>query len=751
MAVIDAPASDVVTSQNAESVTPFAMGESKTCLSQGNAHLENGKLAEAAECFRRAITHNPNYAEAYTNLGYVFQVQGNLDEAITHYRKAVLINPSLLMAHQNLSFILMNLGLSEAAEASLRQMVALAPAHSAALHNLGMIVAQRGDFPEAEIFLRRAIESQPDDAEIQNSLGNLLKQTKRQLEAEAAYRRALDLKPNYAEAHYNLGLLLMENKCLPEAEGCFRCALELKPDFAKTYNALGLLLVNNKFFDEAEASFRRALELNPDLAETHRDLGLLLMENMRLTEAEAAFRHALEIKPDFAEAHINLGSALRNLGRLDEAVASYRKAIDNAPYSAVAHYNLGAVMQELNQLDSAAASYFRAVELNPDYVEANNFLGNVLVRLGKIDEAEKFLTKAMELAPGQVKPLVSALSFIPYRQDDPRFNQLEIIYARRKSLPIEEQIMINFAMGSAMTNIGQYDRAFKAYEEGNQLHNQVDPFDEAVAERFLEKTSGYFTAELFKEYAALANTLTAIKDERVPIFIVGMPRSGTSLIEQILASYPGIYGAGELTTMNEVAQEANNLFLNSQNLEDNLLALRKLGKSYLDQVWHLAPNAHYISDKMPGNFNHLGLIHLMLPNAKIIHSMRDPVDTCFSCYTLQFVQGHEYSYDLRMLGRQYLRYIKLMKHWKEVLPSDRMLDVRYEDNINNPEREARRLLDYLGLEWDPACLNFHENKRTVNTASVTQVRKPIYSSSVARWKPFEDYLKPLLETIYPAA
>ncbi len=262
--------------------------------------------------------------------------------------------------------------------------------------------------------------------------------------------------------------------------------------------------------------------------------------------------------------------------------------------------------------------------------------------------------------------------------------------------------------------------------------------------RFLEQTCSNFTADLLRKCSVVAARLPPVKDERVPIFIVGMPRSGTTLIEQILASHPALYGAGELKTMSDFART---VALDSPDWEGALLALRKLGQEYLDQVWKLAPEARYITDKMPGNFYHLGLIHLMLPNAKIIHSMRDPMDTCFSCYALRFAHGHEYCYDLKTLGRYYQRYTKLIRHWHDVLPAGRILDVRYEDNVADPEREARRLLGYLGLPWDPACLRFYETDRPVKTASVMQVRKPIYSSSVARWKRFEKHLGPLLDEI----
>ena len=684
--------SDVAAMQGGDSITPLEISESETLKNQGNVHFDNGKLEEAAECYRSAIARNPLYAEAYTNLGRVFQVQGNLDEAVALYRKAIEFKPSLLPAHQNLGIALINLGQADTAEESLRRLIALAPENSGALQSPEVIAAH-------------------------NNLGTLLMNVKRLPEAEASYRRALELKPDYAEAHYNLGTLLMETKCLTEAEAAYRRALELKPDYADAHGNLGNLLKRTKRLHEAEASYRRALALKPDDAEAHYNFGNLLVEAKRLSEAEASYRRALELKPDYAEAHNGLGNLfnLNDLGQLDSAVASYRKAVD----------------------------------IKPDFVDAHSNLGIALMEQGKMVEAEKFLNKAMELSPGEATPLATALMFIPYQPDDPRFNQLEAVYARRESLPLAERVKLNFSMGKAMENIGQYDRSFSAYEEGNRLHYQGHSFDEAGHEFFLKESCNIFTADLFNKCAALADTLPATQDERVPIFIVGMPRSGTTLIEQILASHPAVYGAGELAILADMAKKIKLLPLDSTSGADALLALRKLGQEYLDRVWKFAPDARYITDKMPGNYLHLGLIHLMLPNAKIIHSMRDPMDACFSCYALQFTYSHEYSYDLGTLGRQYLRYRKLMEHWHNVLPPGRIIDVSYEDNVADHEREARRLLEYLGLPWDPICLKFHENRRAVHTASITQVRKPIYSSSVGRWKHFEKHLDPLLEIIHP--
>ena len=393
------PELEVVAIQGDDSITPLAMSESEALKNQGNVHLGNGKLDDAAACFRQAIACNPRYAEAYTNLGFVLQMQGNLDEAVALFRKAVLIKPSLLPAHLNLGMTLLSLGQIDAAEESMRRVIALAPEHPVALQSLGVIAAQRGDFPQAETLLRRALDLQPDYAEAHNNLGNLLQLTKRLPEAEASYRRALELQPDDVEAHNNLATLLQLTKRLPEAEASYRRALELKPDYVNAHNNLGKLLVEDRRLPEAEASYRRALELKADYAEVHINLGILLVETKRLLEAETSYRRALELKADYAEAHFNLGNVLEDLGQPDDAVASFRRALQIKPDYAVAHSNLGNTLNDLGRTIEAEASFRRALQIKPDYADAHYNLGNILKDMDRSDEAEASYRRALQIKP----------------------------------------------------------------------------------------------------------------------------------------------------------------------------------------------------------------------------------------------------------------------------------------------------------------------------------------------------------------
>jgi tetratricopeptide (TPR) repeat protein len=608
----------------------------------------------------------------------------------------------------------------------------------AALLNAGQDAA-------VERYSRELVERYPSEGPIWKVLGQtLLRQGK---DARGALRRATALLSGDPEAHSNLGIALRRHGELDAAVASCRRAVAIKPDYAEAHSNLGNALRDLRRLDEAVASFRRSLEIDPGLAGVHSNLGNALRDLGQHAAAVASYRRALAISPDFAEAHNNLGIALQGLGRSADAVVSYRRALEISPDFAEAHSNLGNALRDLGQLEAAVASYRRALAIKPDYADGHSNLGSVLMHLGNTDEAQGFLTKAIELSAGGARALATALVYIPYQRDDPRFDRLKSVYTRRASLPLEDRIQLCFSMGKAMETVGQFDGAFDAYAEGNLLHHRVHPFDEAADERYLAESRSAFTPQLLEACVAPEVHLPLSRHEPVPIFIVGMPRSGTTLIEQILASHPAVFGAGELTKLGELAGQAARLSLDTPQREASLSALRILGRAYMDHVSRVAPGASYITDKMPANYRCLALIRLMLPDARIIHSVRDAMDTCFSCYALRFRSGHEYSYDLGMLGRHYLRYRQLMQHWYQVLGAGRILNVRYEDTVADPEGEARRLLDGLGLAWDPACLRFYETERAVSTASVAQVRRPIYSSSVGRWRNFERHLAPLLDAV----
>jgi len=531
-----------------------------------------------------------------------------------------------------------------------------------------------------------------------------------------------------------------------ELERHARALVERHPTWAPGWKALGESL--HAQGQDPLPALERAAHLLPQDPEVHSNLGTALRHRGALCQAIAAFRHAIDLAPQFAVLHGNLGLALLQDGQLPEAVASFRRALELNPALADVHNNLGSALHASGDLTAAVASYRRALDCRPTHAEAYSNLGSVLMQLGQINDAERCLTKAIELAPDDPKALAAALLFIPYNADDARFARLETLYEKRQSLSTANRIRLGFSMGKAMEGIGLYDRAFAAYEEANRLVHLEQPFDEAADEQHLDNVARLFTRDFLADWQASvppAPALPAADPLPIPIFIVGMPRSGSSLIEQMLATHPAIHGAGELTLISELAGRARALSLKAGAREETRATLAAMGRQYLQRLHDVAgaTGARYVTDKMPANYQHLGLIALMLPQARIIHCEREPLDTCMSCYALRFTSGHEYTYDLELLGRQYVRYQRLMTHWRRVLPSSMLIDVRYEHTVQDPERELRRVFTALGVPWDESVLKFHATDRAVKTASAAQVRKPLYANAIGRASHFAKALEPL--------
>ncbi len=308
-------------------------------------------------------------------------------------------------------------------------------------------------------------------------------------------------------------------------------------------------------------------------------------------------------------------------------------------------------------------------------------------------------------------------------------------------------LYVHFALGKALEDVGDYGRAFEHFLKGNALKRREVHYDEAAEERNLQLIADVFDSSLIERFAGVGDP------SAVPIFIVGMPRSGSTLIEQILASHPQVQAAGERSNLDRIVRTATGAdkqipFPASIRALDTD-GFRRLGQAYLASLPALGPGQERITDKTPSNFHHVGLIRLILPNARIIHTMRDPVDTCVSCFSTLFAQGQTFSFDLAELGRYYRRYDELMKHWRSVLPAGALLDVSYAEVVDDLEAQARRLIEYCGLPWDDRCLSFHETSRPIRTASNVQVRRPLYRSSLARWRRYEAFLEPLLAELHP--
>ena len=512
---------------------------------------------------------------------------------------------------------------------------------------------------------------------------------------------------------------------------------------ADAHSDHGIALRAQGKISEAIAAFRQAIQLEPEKAVFHFNLGAVLHECRRFDEAIGSYRQAIRIKPDFADAYANLGAALRDDRKPAEAAVADRQAIKLNPKLAAAHVNLGAALNDQGKLGEAAAAYPRAIALAPDSELAHGNLGSVLMELGRVAESRAALERALRLAPRNIKHRRYLGELSPYVTGDPRLTALEELAKDAAQLSIDGRLDLHFALGKAYDDIGQREKAFNHWRAGNALKRSQIDYDEAAELRAFDRIQSAFAAGLMRRWQHAGHS------SRVPVFIVGMPRSGTTLIEQILASHPDVFAAGELDHFEAAAKEIRTQIGTSAHFPETIRAMagadfQDLGARYLAQIHELAPAAKRAVDKMPGNFRLLGLIHLALPNASIIHVSRNPIDTCLSCFSKLFTAEQNFTYDLAELGRYHCAYQALMAYWHRVLLANRILEVQYEDVINDLPGQARRIISHCGLEWDSRCLSFHKTERPIRTASAVQVRQPLYQSSVGRWRAYEPFLRPLL-------
>jgi tetratricopeptide (TPR) repeat protein len=612
-----------------------------------------------------------------------------------------------------------------------------------ALYRLGLIRLQQGRFGDAVKLFGRAIKVDRRSADAHHHLAVALSGLGRHDEAIERYHKALAIKPDLAEAHNNLAHSFQTCGRMEQALAHYETAVAIKPDYPEARNNLGIVLQTVGRSAEAIAQYEMALATRPNYADAHKNLGNLLGAAKRYQEAAAHYEKALSVKPNDAEAHAALGNILRGLDQPDEAIAHYARALGFNPAYIDAHNGLGLANHMLGRSEEAIQHYRGALRINPTDLEAHSRLGEALQALGRLEESRLAFERAVTLAPRKAGCYWNLANSKRFTEDDSHLVGMKELARGEASLTAEEQVDLHFALGKAFADLGDREQSFHHLLRGNSLMRLQTSYDEAAVLGRLDRIQNTFTADLMREKRGYGDPAAA------PVFIVGMPRSGTTLIEQIIASHPKVFGAGELRVMANLAEALSGP--NGTMFPEVVPAMSgehlcRLGGDYLRAVRRLSPAAERITDKMPGNFALAGLIHLALPNARIIHVCRDPRDTAFSCFSIRFARGHEFSYDLSELGRYFRAYQRLVDHWRDVMP-ETMLEVHYEQVVADLEPQARRIIAHCGLEWDGACLAFHRNARPVRTASATQVRQPIYRSSIGRWRPYEDALQPLLQSL----
>lgn len=721
------------------------MPESLKALEQAAAHEEadatcwnnlaivranSGLSQQAIEAWDKAIKMDPDFADSYGNKANALWEQGLFAEAEWHARKAVELLYEYPDAWLNLGNALAGQERFDEAMEAWKEALKVKPDYASAYNNMGNALRDMGRLSESEEYCRKALELNPEYPHAMSNLANVLRDLGKVDEAEGLYRQAIAQQPNYVQAHNNLSVCLIDQGRYEEAIVAARYATSFKADYAEAYMNMSVALRFTGKTAEAEKIAQRALSLKPDSAEAHIELAEVLFLRDRYNDAEALLKKAQEMQPDSPRLLLKLAYVQERTQRVEEALESVEKAVRENPEMPEAHFARASICHVANRLDDAIESIQKTIALRPNYAAPYATLSEIYQARGEPEKSLEAIRKAQELNPNLPAIYYSLGKLKKFAADDDDFKKLLEIEGRVEKMGLPYKIATHFALYAAYEHIGDYDKAFTNLKAANDFKRQTIPYQPDIQQKIHDKIKERYTAEFIAGFSGKG------EPSDVPVFIVGMPRSGTTLTEQILSSHKDVYGAGELPLLSRLEHEYPDL--TPENAAER-------GRRYVDEVKKLdtTGKALRITDKMPGNFLRLGEIACTLPNAKIIHCRRDAADTALSCYKQHFARGQYWSYDLEELADQYNMYLDLMEHWRKVLP-DRFLEVDYEETVGNLEEQARKLVDFVGLPWDPACLEPHKQKRDVLTASKMQVIKPVYKTSVKGWKRYEQQMQPFI-------
>jgi len=654
--------------------------------------------------------------------------------------------PRLAAAHNLMAAIQHAQGNSAAAVKSMQRAIHLDGDNGQFYTNLGEMERQRGKLPEAMIALRRALDLNPSSPQTLNNLGIVHYDRREFDKAVKCYEQAISLSGGYPEAHNNLGNALRALGNDDEALEQYQRALLMRENYPGAYNNMAAILRDRDQVAEAEFAYRKAIGLNPRYFEAYGNLATLLVQHDRDDEALRALGDALKIDSKNVPILVQIARTHLNKGNFTHAEQACRLALKEDANSADAHTTLGQVLHETDRFPDALGSYEAALTLKPDSGDVHMHYGICLKSVGRLEEARQKLLEAIELSPLAYGIYANLADMEKFTPDNPRLQAMEAIMQEASDPMSERYMALHFGLGKAYEDIGEYEKAFNHFQTGATLKRAKLKYEEAETFTFFDSIRATFNADFF------ANPPFQGDPTSLPVFIIGMPRSGSTLVEQIVSSHPQAFGAGEIKEFSRRIHGLRSRFPSLPKYPQmaekmNQAHYKIVADGYLSTLKSLAPTAGRATDKLLTNYYFVGMIHVLFPNAKFIHSKRNPVDTCWSAYTKLFKDDMPHSYDFGELGRYYKKYEELMAHWVELLPPGVIKTVVYEDVVGDLEPSARELLEFLGLPWDPACLSFHESARPVKTASVMQVRKPVYNTSVEKWRRYGTRLQPLVDAL----
>jgi tetratricopeptide (TPR) repeat protein len=704
-----------------------------------------GQWKSAAALYEQVLSTERENASALHLRGVLHHQQGEHLRAVELISRAVELQPGVPDFHANLAEPYRALGDFDRAEGCCRLALRLAPDYPEALCNWGLVLQDRGLHGDAAAQFRRALELRPGFALAHNNLGLALRASGESTEAGEHFRRAIALDPSFAEAHNNLGQMLLDGGMAADALPYLLEAVRLQPNQAAVHLNASHALQDLGRLGEAKAACLESIRLNPGMAQAYARLGDVLRQQGCLRDALAWLEQAIDLEPANAGYWQSLAELHELLMNFADAVGCWERVLSLRGDNAAAHLALGWALQEESRLQEAREHYLAAQRLRPQWVAPVVNLGGVHEELGELAEAEAAFRRALQLQPSYALPHSRLANLLRAKLPESDLAALEKRLADLES-DSAARAHLSFSLAHVLDARGDYSRAAACLREANQINIQESarrniPYAAEDHERFVDGMLAVFQPEFFARVAEAGLTT------KRPVFVVGLPRSGTTLIEQVLASHPQVHGAGELRLVrktfealpSEVNAAAHPLECVSR-LET--AAVRRMAARHLDRLAALdAGNSARIVDKMPDNYMYLGLLTVLFPRATIIHCRRDARDVALSCWMADF-RSIFWASNVEHLASRIRQYRRLMDAWQRVLPAP-IHHIDYEDAIDDLEGTARRLIAACDLPWDPACLEYHQLRRPVRTASVVQVRQPIYRTSVGRWKHYEHELADL--------
>ena len=641
---------------------------------------------------------------------------------------------------------LINAGDPVAAEKLCREAVERNPKDVNMSGLLGAVLIKRRRLDEAEQVLKQTIALAPTFAKAHEDLGYALLEQERYEEAVEVLQKAARLDPKLDAARFNLGKALASTGRGKEADAAFEASFELSPERKKL--ALAAKHHQEGRIEDAEQLYRQVLNNNPRNVDALRMLAMVAATAKRYDDAERLLRKAVGIAPDFLTAVVDLGRVLKEQDRFEEAIDCFKNAIAINPNNPHTHFLLASAYSPAALNHEAAREYRRALDLAPEHPGALLGLGNALKTIGKQDEAIKAYRDCIRVRPDNGEIYWSLANLKTYRFSDEQIAEMAARVDNPEGLTDQSEVNFLFALGKAHDDRQDYDKAWRYYERGNSKQRMLAQYDPVQTETLNDAIVEVFDKALLEEKAGKGCP------DRAPIFVLGLPRSGSTLVEQILASHSQVEGTSELPYLGRVAMSLNRNRADGVNYPEAVRELEAahlaaLGEDYINYAQlHRTEGKPFFIDKMPNNFPTIGFLNLILPQAKIIDARRHPLDACVGNFRQHYAKGQTFSYDLTDLGEYCLQYLRMMDHWHEALPG-RILTVQYEEMVTDFENQARRLLDHCELPWEEACGRFYETERPVRTASSEQVRQPIYTGALNFWRNYERHLDELIEIVEP--